>query len=300
MRLIAGTLRFVLILPAMILSAADFHIDHVTVAGTDIHKMQDALAQIGIPTFYGGAHHNNTTEMALTSLPDGAYLELMALREHADPKLVKQHVWARFLEGDAGPCAWALREADLPAEVRRLRTAGIEVSEPVASGRVRPDGVQLDWQTSDVGGGVRGAFFPFLIRDVTPRDLRAFPEGHAPDTGFAGVSRVVIAVRDLNAAIAKYRHAFPLPQPERVTDPEFGATLARFPGTPVILAQPIDPDSWLGLRLSRFGESPCAFILAAIHANRYQAHSRSTWFGTEVSWFDPEKLGWHLGFEEAR
>jgi hypothetical protein len=248
---------------------------------------------------YGGAHLNNTTEMALASLPDGAYLELMALRQNADPHLASQHVWARFLKGDAGPCAWALRETDLAAEVRRLKAAGIPVSEPVASGRRRPDGVRLDWQTSDIGDGVRGAFFPFLIHDLTARDLRAFPQGKPAGGDFRGISRVVIAVRDLDAAIARYRQAYVLPEPIRQTDRSFGARLATFGGSPVVLAQPLDSASWLSLRLDRFGESPCAFVLAAARPERYQAQSRTSWFGVEISWFDTEKLGWHLGFEKA-
>src|ERR1035441_5561904 len=197
-----------MVLSAMILPASDFQIDHVTVAGNDIRKLQAGLAAIGIPSVYGGAHLNNTTEMALASLPDGAYLELMALRQNADPHLASQHVWARFLKGDAGPCAWALRETDLAAEVRRLKAAGIPVSEPVASGRQRPDGVRLDWQTSDIGDGVRGAFFPFLIHDLTARDLRAFPQGKPAGGDFRGIARVVIAVRDLDAALARDRRAY--------------------------------------------------------------------------------------------
>jgi catechol 2,3-dioxygenase-like lactoylglutathione lyase family enzyme len=290
---------FAMLLPAMILPASDFQIDHVTVAGSDIRKLQAGLAAIGIASVYGGAHINNTTEMALAPLPDGAYLELMALRRNADPRLAGQHVWARFLKGDAGPCAWALREKDLPAEVRRLKAAGIQVSEPVASGRERPDGVRLDWETSDIGGGVRGAFFPFLIHDLTSRDLRAFPQGKPAGGDFRGISRVVIAVRDLDAAIARYRRAYALPEPVRQTDPAFGAHLASFAGAPVVLAQPLDSDSWLYLRLDRFGESPCAFVLAAVRPERYQALSRTSWFGAEISWFDAEKLGWRLGFEKA-
>jgi len=290
---------FAMVLWAMILPASDFPIDHVTVAGSDIRKLQAGLSSIGIPSVYGGAHLNNTTEMALASLSDGAYLELMALRQNADPRQAGQHVWARFLEGDAGPCAWALREKDLPAEVRRLKAAGIQVSEPVSSGRERPDGVRLDWQTSDVGDGVRGTFFPFLIHDLTSRDLRAFPQGKPSGGDFRGISRVVIAVRDLDAAIARYRRAYTLPEPVRETDRSFGAHLATFTGTPVVLAQPLDSDSWLSLRLARFGESPCAFVLAAVRPERYHAQSHASWFGVEISWFDTDKLGWHLGFEKV-
>jgi len=288
-----------MVLWAMILPASDFQIDHVTVAGSDIRKLQAGLAAIGIASVYGGAHINNTTEMALASLADAAYLELMALRQNADPNLAAEHVWARFLKGDAGPCAWALREKDLPAEVRRLKAAGIQVSEPVASGRERPDGVRLDWETSDVGDGVRGAFFPFLIHDLTPRDLRAFPQGKPADADFRGIARVVIAVRNLDAAIARYRRAYRLPEPILQTDPSVGARLATFAGAPVVLAQPLDSGSWLSLRLDRFGDSPCAFILAAVRPERYHAQSRTSWFGVEISWFDTEKLGWHLGFEKA-
>jgi hypothetical protein len=146
---------------------------------------------------------------------------------------------------------------------------------------------------------VRGAFFPFLIHDLTPRDLRAFPQGKPAGGDFRGVSRVVIAVRDLDAAIARYRRAYALPEPVRQTDPGFGAHLAAFAGAPVVLAQPLDSDSWLYLRLARFGESPCSFVLAAARPERYHAQSRTSWFGVEISWFDSEKLGWRLGFEKA-
>jgi Glyoxalase-like domain len=288
-----------MVLSAMILTASDFQIDHVTVAGNDIRQMQAALATVGIASVYGGAHINNTTEMALASLPDGAYLEMMAVRQNADEHLLAQHVWARFLRGDAGPCAWALREKDLAGEVKRLRAASVEVSEPVASGRDRPDGVKLHWETSDIGGGVRGAFFPFLIHDLTARDLRAFPQGKPVDSNLRGISRVVIAVRNLDAAIARYRRAYALPEPAREIDVKFGAHLATFPGTPVVLAEPLGGESWLALRLARFGEAPCAFVLSAQHPESLKAASHATWFGAEISWFDNEKLGWHLGFEKA-
>jgi len=135
----------------MLLSAADSHIDHVTVAGRDLAKMQAALKSAGIATVNGGAHNNRATEMALVSFPDGAYLELIAIQPNADPQAVKAHSWAKFLNGDAGPCAWALREKDLAAEVKRLKAAGIEVSAPERAGRLRPDGVRLEWETADIG-----------------------------------------------------------------------------------------------------------------------------------------------------
>jgi hypothetical protein len=284
------------LLPAL-LSAADFRIDHVTVAGSDIKALQANLSAVGIPSVYGGPHTNKTTEMALVSLPDGSYLELMGLQPDADPQLVDRHDWGKFLKGNAGPCAWAAREKDLAAEVKRLRAAGIPVAVPVKSGRQRPDGVRLEWETSDIGTGTRGAFFPFLIHDFTPRDQRAFPQGKPATRDFTSIAKVVIAVRDLDDGIKRYRQAYGLPAPIKQVDKNFGAYLALMGGLPVVLAQPLTKDTWLAERLDRLGEAPCAFILSTSQPARYHAASRSRWFGADVSWFDPEKLGWRLGFE---
>ncbi|MGA2268272.1 MAG: VOC family protein [Bryobacteraceae bacterium] len=288
---------FILPLLTALLSAADLRIDHVTVAGTSLKELQANLSAAGIPAVYGGAHTNGATEMALVSFPDGSYLELMALQADAGPNLIGQHPWARFLQGNAGPCAWAAREKDLAAEVKRLQAAGIPVSVPVRSGRQRPDGVRLDWETSDVGTEPRGAFFPFLIRDLTPRELRAFPQAKPVNRDFRGVAKVVIAVRDLDAAVKRYRQAYGLPAPIQQVDPGFGAHLALLGGVPVVLAQPLTLESWLSDRLDRFGEAPCAFVLGASRPGRYHAASQTRWFGIEISWFDSDRLGWRLGFE---
>lgn len=287
-------------MPAALACAADLRIDHATVAGAGLPAMQAALSAVGMPSAYGGAHTNHATEMALVSFPDGSYLELMALQPQADPKAVDAQPWARFLRGNAGPAAWAVRVPDIAAEVQRLKTAGVPVSAPERSGRQRPDGVRLDWQTSSVGNEPRGTFFPFLIQDLTPREQRAFPQGKPVTRDFRGVTRVVIAVHDLDEAVKRYRQAFALPEPIKQVDKTFEARLAIVGGAPVVLAQPLTADSWLAARLERFGEAPCAFVLGATRPERYQPASRTRWFGIDISWFDPEKLGWRLGFESAR
>ena len=267
------------------LPAADLTIDHVTVAGKDLKQMQVRLAAAGIPTEFGGPHSNGATQMAVASFPDGSYLELIALQTNPERKALAAHYWSKQMLGDAGPTAWAVRSENVAAEVERLAAAGIAVGSPSHSGRKRPDGKQLDWETARVGEEPNGTFFPFMIRDFTPRDARAFPNGKPTTADYAGVKRVVIAVRDLNKSVARYRQAYALPIPAMLDDPSLGAHLASFAGTPVTLAQPFNQQSWIAQRIERFGEGPCAFVLTKTGAQK------------ATRWFDTDKLGWHLGFE---
>jgi catechol 2,3-dioxygenase-like lactoylglutathione lyase family enzyme len=285
-----------LLLVPMLLPGADLKIDHVTVAGKDLKAMQATLAALGIPTEYGGPHSNHATEMALTSFPDGSYLELIAIQPNADPAAVAAHYWSKHMQNDAGPSAWAVRPQDFDFEVKRLQARNLAV-QPARSGRARPDGVRLEWEAAPVGPGPNGSFFPFLIRDFTPRDQRAYPSGKPTTQDFSGVARVVIAVRNIKAAIARYRRAYDLGVPMRQTDEKFGAHLAYFPGTPIVLAMPVNKDSWLSSRLDKIGEGPCAFILRARNAKSYRVSSQAAWFGTSISWLDTGKTGWWLGFE---
>lgn len=249
--------------------AEQLHIDHVTVAGRDLRAMQKALESAGIASEYGGMHSNHATEMALTSFPDGSYLELIAIQPKADPAAVSEHTWSKFLEGKSGPCAWATRVPKIADALKPLR-----------NGRKRPDGVQLEWETAQIGPG-NGTFFPFLIHDFTPRDLRAYPSGKPTTAKFTGIAKAYIAVKNLDAAIGEYQRAYKLSAPQRTDDVAFGAKLAAFEGTPVVLAAPLG-DSWLVERLQRFGEAPCAFVLGRAKP------------AEKITWLDP---GWRLGVQ---
>src|ERR1700694_3609734 len=103
------------------LQAAELKVDHVTLAGLDLRKMRKDFAAAGLPSEYGGKHANRATEMALVSFADGSYIELIAKQPDADPKSFATHAWAKFIESNAGPCAWAVRPNNLAAEVDRLR-----------------------------------------------------------------------------------------------------------------------------------------------------------------------------------
>ena len=279
---------------ALPVCGAELKIDHVTLAGARLEEMRAAFsAATGIPTEYGGPHSNHVTEMALASFPDGSYLELMGIQPGADRAAVTAHTWSQFLRDNGGPCAFALRVTDVNAEIQRLSKAGIRVGSAEKSGRTRPDGVALNWETADVGSGPRGSFFPFLIRDFTPRENRVYPSGRPTSTRFRGIGLVVIGVRDLEESIGHYRKAFQLPEPKRQRDEKFGADLAWFEGTPVVLAAGLTPDSWIAHRIAHYGDSPCAFVLTA--TGGIIGQNPSNWFGRALMWTGDVNLGWRLG-----
>ena len=271
-------------------------LDHVIVCGKDLTSMRARLAAAGVPTVYGGRHSNRATEMALASFPDGTFLELLAIQPDADAEAVATYVWTRQLNEDAGPCAWSVNPRDINAEVQRLRAAGVPVGEPKHGMRNRTDGKRVEWEASQMGPEPEGTFFPYLQHDVTPRALRAFPQGKPTNPDFNGVTTVVIAVRNLDGAIGRFQQAYGIPAPSRQADPAFGAQLARLGNVPVILAEPLNRQSWLNGRLQQFGEGPCAYILSR-KSGQHIAVSKTRWFGVDISWMDAATLGWHLGFE---
>jgi hypothetical protein len=281
-------MRILLALVFCVSAFAQLTIDHVTICGTHLAQMQKAFGSAtGITPEYGGRHANHATEMDVVSFPDGAYLELMAIEDNADPQAVAAHVWTKFLRANSGPCAFAIRTPDRVAQL-------LNVKPPVRSGRMRPDGVSLEWETSDIGDKLRGTFFPFLIRDLTPLRNRVYPSGKPTTKQWGGVSKIVIVVHNLSDAIAQYNRTFNLPRPVGQHDVWSKADLAWFEGTQIVLAQPTG-DSWMAQRLSKFGEGPCALVL---HTDQQVAGSEtSRWYGHPVSWLNSAKLGWHLGFE---
>jgi len=273
----------VLILLAVLQAgAAELKVDHITVAGKDLASLRRMFADVGIPTEYGGKHSNGQTEMALSSFPDGSYLELIAHQPGVD---ASAHYWGPFMAQQAGPCAWAIRATDIASEARRLEAAGVAVR-PTKSGRSRPDGVELRWEAANIGPGPQGSYFPFMIADETKRELRAYPQGHPTTTAVSGVRFVVVAVRNLADAVAKYRKTFALPVPVMQYDKALGARLAWFSGTSVILAAPAGSGGWLAKRLEQFGEIPCAFVLGTSGPWRSHAGPESSLFSRKIAWLD--------------
>jgi hypothetical protein len=273
------------------------NIDHASICGSNLDSMRQSFASAGLATDFGGPHATGGTQMALLGFDDGSYLELIAPQ---DASAAQESNWAKFISGDAGPCAWAVEPKDIDAEIARLKAIGTVVRGPESGTRKRPDGMNIEWQTANIGSGTPGSLLPFLIQDRTPRQWRVAPSASVQGSALTGVEIVVLAVNDLNSSIALFRKTYNWAEPITEDHGEFGAKLAYFPGQPVVLAAPSGNKSWITDRLQKFGESPAAYLLATNDYNaankKFKLSGAKPWFSQRVGWFDPNKLkGIRLG-----
>src|SRR5215469_4619809 len=268
-------------------------IDHVTVCGSNLEEMRQDFADGGLHTNYGGRHANGVTHMDLLTFTDGSYVELIAPASSVGGGAGMISGWSRLMENNAGAGAWAVRTDDIHGDAASLRDKGIEVRGPEAGSRERPDGAKLEWEIAIVGSGPAGGVLPFLIEDSSPRALRV--PSPAQPSEIEGVAAVIIAVRDLKPAVALFRRAYDFHEPRLEDHSEFGATIAHFSGTPVMLAAPNEENTWLDKRSARFGECPAAFLLKTVDLSRamrqFGLKHRASWFSRDIAWFDPGPLG---------
>jgi hypothetical protein len=265
-------------------------IDHVTIAGATLAPLEQAFSAVGLTTEYGGPHSNGVTHMALLGLADGSYLELISSLE---PGWADTVFWGAHIVGNGGPCAWAVQVEDVAAEVDRLTALSVPVTAPAYYHRRRPDGRLVEWELAFLGDQGPGATLPFIIRDITPRGWRVRPSASVMGW-LAGVELVIVGVANLAHMARLFQYVYGWSAPELFEEPLFGARLAYFEQTPVVLAESLTQNDWLAERLARFGESPCAYLLRATTFEAACQHfgltSSTQWFGRPVAWFDPALL----------
>lgn len=261
----------------------ELRIDHATVAGSDLDRLTDGFAAAGLRPEYGGTHSNDVTHMALLGFPDGAYLELISTVEPG----VESPLWNAHIQGDAGPCAWAVVVEDVERAAVELRESGIAVEGPVSMARKRPDGVRLEWELAFPGDAAPGATLPFLIADRTPRERRVTPTPAVVESELTGIEAVLLGVPDLDAEVEHFQRAFDCGEAAVEPHAGFEARVARFPDAPVAVAEPLE-DSWIHDRIDAFGPSPCAILLGTgdfeTSTDRFDLAETDPWGGRRLGW----------------
>ena len=269
-------------------------LDHTSICGSNLETMKQLFTDVGLTPDFGGSHGNGITQMAAVGFDDGTYIELIA---PVKAGATSGSDWAKFMGEEAVTCACAVGTNVLAQEVDRLKKAGIAVTAPTRGSRKRPDGMSVEWMTADVGSGTPGSVLPFIIEDETPRAWRVQTSDSVKGAPVSGVENIVIAVSNLDASIAMFRKAYGWSEPLTENQRDWGK-MAYFPGEPVILVAP--SGGWIAERISKFGESPVAILLAGRDFNgaikKYKLSGQKAWFGQKVAWFDAGKLkGVRLG-----
>ncbi len=170
-------------------------IDHIVIAVRDLDRATANFGAAGFTVAPGGEHTNGVTHNVLISFGDGSYFELIAWKQPDEP--ADTAWWRRFQAGE-GVIDFALRTDDLDAEVRRLQASGLNVPEPEAGGRTRPDGQRVEWRNLHFGEGSAPSL-PFYCHSTNDRSLRV-PGGTAAihANGVTGVAGVTIGVTELD------------------------------------------------------------------------------------------------------
>lgn len=168
-------------------------LDHVVQVYRDLDAelARDDSPWRGFNVIRGGVHADGVTHNALVVGSNGVYIELIGFRDH---ERAKDHRWWRFAAaGGDGHADFAVLSDDLDADVAAL--GDLVVRLPETGGRVRPDGVRLEWRTALLAPPL-----PFLIQDITPRELRV-PGGDARvhANGFVGVVGLTVTSTDRGA-----------------------------------------------------------------------------------------------------
>ncbi|BCX02660.1 MAG: hypothetical protein KatS3mg053_0598 [Candidatus Roseilinea sp.] len=169
-------------------------LDHVVILVDDLDAALQAWRDAGFNVTPGGVHADGLTHNALICFADGSYIELLAFRTPA----ATAHRWERF-RAFPGLIDYAILIENLPAFVPQVSARGLDYTAVAEGGRQRPDGVAIRWRTSWPPPGAEG--LPFLIEDVTPRELRV-PAGDCRKhpNGAQGIAELAIAVNDLDRA----------------------------------------------------------------------------------------------------
>src|SRR5450756_1135506 len=175
-----------------------FALDHVVIAVGDFDRAVADYQSLGCTVYPGGVHHGGVSHNALIVFEDGAYFEIIAYREPAPIN----RWWRVLTTACEGIVDFAVLPQNTESDVEAARARGLQLDGPTPGGRLRLDGVRLDWQivrptTTDL---------PFWCGDVTQRDLRV-PEGEIRrhPNGVTGISRVRILVADVATSTERYR-----------------------------------------------------------------------------------------------
>jgi hypothetical protein len=208
-------------------------LDHIILVVSDLDIATRQFNQLGFSVVEGGIHTGGLTHNALVPFSDGTYLELLATTRSSSLRTIgwlkslrllslytanQTAISRRLIENIAdgvGMNDFALLSLDLDHEVSMIQERGLAFTNPIPGGRIRPDGQEIAWRTSVP----QTIDLPFLIDDLTPRNLRLPPASESiHPNDILGIRGITILVSNLVDSMARYRS---LIGEEPTTQPNF-------------------------------------------------------------------------------
>lgn len=238
-------------------------IDHIVILVRQLERAIESYRGLGFQVLPGGEHPGGTHN-ALVTFQDGSYLELIAFQQPDQPS---EHRWHRFLASGGGLVDFALGADNVAETIEQARAAGLPYNGPVPGARRRPDGQELSWRLGTPSSDRTGEL-PFLIDDVTPRELRV-PGGDAAvhPNGVTGLRKILVAVRDIVESAELYGKLLGVAPPPVVIDKimtmDTPTSTFAVGSQQIVLTYPSSPSSPIATRIQQQGDGPLAFVLAA-------------------------------------
>lgn len=188
-------------------------IDHIVIKVDDLEQATADYRALGFTVAPGGEHSGGASRNALIGFADGTYLELIAFRRPAAEPPRPAAYAAALAAGQSRLAARVASWSVVPEGLVDLAVAPSTAEEwfpalvaragapegPLPMGRQRPDGLSLRWEMALPDT----LELPFVIRDLTPRDLR-LPDAREHPNGATGLRAALLVVPDPTTAAQRW------------------------------------------------------------------------------------------------
>lgn len=208
-----------------------FH--HGVIAVRDLQQTIRTFRDVvGLDARPGGRHAGRGTENAVIRFRD-SYLELLSIFD-ADKEIavsgLRGQVLADFIAShEGGLIGYCLATDEIFRRAGELRSAGLDVPEPLAVSRKTPAGHVLRWHVLLPGGVNWRRPWPFLIQaDPANADEDADEPDREHPLGATGVAGLSVVVEDIARGRELYGQRFGLQPAGEDRVPELAADRARF------------------------------------------------------------------------
>ncbi|MBF0280483.1 MAG: VOC family protein [SAR324 cluster bacterium] len=241
-------------------------LDHVVLKVDDLEHAVEKYSKMGFTVFPGGEHENFGSHNALIAFSDGTYIELIAFRTPVPPqrrieksqelkRSGKTRIFSRVLPWGVvseGLLDFALLPSDEEESFEKLKRRQLDIEGPMLMQRKRPDGKEISWEMAFPDHDD----LPFLIRDITPRNLR-LPSDCSHAIAVSGISRLFMVIRDLSSSQSRYETLLSTKARAYCDSQLPGGKSCAFPcgSTEIVLMEPDPANPDLKIFLEERGES---------------------------------------------